>query len=68
MIIKPNRADIVAENDSPIGKYVFGEQQQLFHKDTGWYRTDDVLIEESIYAENLLIETWHTVVDETAGV
>lgn len=68
IVLKPDRADIVAENDSSVGRYVFGEQQQRFHRNTGWYRADDVLIEESLYAENLLIETWFTVTDESAGV
>lgn len=68
-VINPDgKGEIIAENPANAGRYVFGEQQQRFHRNTGWYRADDIIADESVYAENLLIETWFTVVDESAGV
>jgi hypothetical protein len=65
---KGDNGEIIAENPSPIGRYVFGEQQQRFHRNTGWYHADDIILEESIIAQEQLIQTWFTVVDGSAGV
>lgn len=59
---------IVAVNPLPAAQYVVGDKQQPFHRNTGWYRADDVLIDETIRAEDVLIDTWFTVTDDLAGV
>lgn len=55
-------------NNIPYEKYVTGADQQPFHRDTGWYRSEDKIIDLSIEAEERLIQTWFTVADPFAGV
>lgn len=59
---------IVATNDKPYARYVIGENQQPFHRNTGWYQADEVILEATIEAQDALIETWFTVTDDLAGV
>lgn len=46
-------------NPSRVGRYVFGDQQQPFHEDTGWYEADDVVLKFSEQAQDELINFWY---------
>lgn len=59
---------IVAENPVASARYVIGDAQQPFHKITGWYNADNVIADETVRAQDVLIETWYTVTDSLAGV
>jgi hypothetical protein len=39
-------------------QYVTGENQQPFHRNTGWIRSQDILADALVDAEDLIIETW----------
>src|SRR6056297_1510184 len=56
--------EIVATNNKPYARYVIGDDQQPFHRNTGWYQADNILIDETIKAQDALIETWFTVTDD----
>jgi hypothetical protein len=47
-------------NPSDVEQYVTGIRQQKFHSNTGWYRSQDILTELMVEAEDRLIETWLT--------
>ncbi len=52
-----NRDDVRYE------QYVTGINQQRFHRNTGWQRSQDILADVLVEAEDVLIETWFTVTD-----
>ena len=56
------------ENPVSYAGFVVGDQQQGFHKDTGWYQVDDMQKDIRDYARDSLIETYYTVFDPFAGV
>lgn len=60
--------EVSVTNPVPSAVYVVGEMQQAMHKDTGWYSYQDVLADAVVLAEEILIQTWFTLADPTAGV
>lgn len=52
---------IMAENASPYAPFVIGNWQQRFHRNTGWYVSDDKIVELSEYANDALIDGWYSV-------
>lgn len=52
---------ITVKNTVPYERYVTGYQQQGFHKATGWYNTDDILLDYSEKLTDQLITTFFTV-------
>lgn len=63
-----NTYELIAENSKPYARYVIGAQQQPFHRNTGWYKADNILTDATIKAQEALIDTWFTVTDEFAGI
>lgn len=55
-------------NNDPKAKFVVGDWAQPMHLDTGWIQVADVVSDARREAEDVLIETWFTVVDTFAGV
>lgn len=55
-------------NSDPKARFVIGDDAQPMHLDTGWIQSADVASDARVEAENVLIETWFTVADNTAGV
>lgn len=53
--------DVSFSNPVPYAKYVIGDRQQRFHKNTGWYQVDDQTIALSEFAINELIEAWYSI-------
>lgn len=49
-------------NKTPYAKYVQGERQQSFHKDTGWVNEQDVRLDTAIVLERQLVDTWYKVI------
>jgi len=39
-------------------KFVTGTEQQIFHRNTGYIRSQDILSEALVEAENIMVETW----------
>ncbi len=60
--------ELTIENTAPSATYVIGERQQIFHKNTGWYQADDILLDEMIEVQDIIEDLWLTVTDESAGV
>lgn len=48
-------------NESDIEQYVTGINQQRFHRNTGWYQSQDILVDLLIETETRLIDTWLTI-------
>lgn len=48
--------------------YVIGDDQQPFHIDTGWLYAPRILAAERERFEDVLIDTYFTVADPTAGI
>ena len=42
-------------------QYVSGTSQQPFHRNTGWNRSQDILADAMVDAEDLIIEVWNTI-------
>jgi hypothetical protein len=59
---------MTVSNNAPAARYVVGDDQQPFHIDTGWPSAARVIADYRVEAENVLIDTWFTVSDPTAGV
>jgi hypothetical protein len=55
-------------NDTDYAGYVVGDQQQGFHKDTGWYKVEDKAAQINAFAADTLEQTWITASDPFAGV
>lgn len=53
--------EIRAENDNPAARFVIGADQQPFHHNTGWYVTDEKIPAINAYANDALIDAWHSV-------
>lgn len=45
----------------PLEPFVTGDRQQGFHRDTGWYQSQDILADALVEAEDAAIQLW----DET---
>jgi hypothetical protein len=50
-------------NTDPKARFVVGDDAQRMHMQTGWVQIADVVSDARVEAEDLLIETWFTVVD-----
>lgn len=59
---------ITVENSSPSAQFVIGDRQQQFHRNTGWYQADDLLLNIAIETTDVIEELWVTVADESAGI
>lgn len=55
-------------NTQDYTRFVEGEDKQPFHIDTGWLDANPILRDESERFEDVIIETYFTVGDPTAGV
>lgn len=66
--ITVNGGDILVYNEVPYARYVQGDDAQPFHLDTGWVQAGPVIAEERARLEDVLIETYFTIVDPFAGV
>jgi hypothetical protein len=45
-------------------QFVTGIYQQAFHHDTGWYKSQDILVDAMVEAEDVIIDTIFAVTDE----
>lgn len=59
---------MVLENTSPKAIYVIGELQQPFHRNTGWMTVDETMARYQRILEDVLIDTWVTVVDQAVQI
>lgn len=59
---------LTAGNETPYASFVVGDDQQGFHKDTGWLKAPDILEKWSEIVTDRLIQTYITVADPFAGV
>jgi hypothetical protein len=66
--ITDNGGIITASNDADGFDWVIGNRQVPSHTRTGWYIADEVLLDASEQATDILIDTWYTVADPLAGV
>lgn len=55
-------------NTQDYTRFVEGEDKQPFHIDTGWLDANPILRDETELFEDVVIETYFTVGDPTAGV
>lgn len=55
-------------NNVPYARFVVGDDAQPFHLDTGWRQVGTAIANYREEAEDILIQTWFTVTDATAGV
>lgn len=55
-------------NNTPYVEFVQGDWTQPFHLDTGWPQAGDIFSRYRVEAEDVLIATWFTIVDDFAGV
>jgi hypothetical protein len=46
------------DKGQPLEQYVTGDRQQGFHKDTGWYQSQDILADALVEAEDEMINLW----------
>jgi hypothetical protein len=46
------------DKGQPLEQYVTGDRQQGFHRDTGWYQSQDVLADVLVEAEDDMINLW----------
>lgn len=68
MVDTAEGAIISVTNSDPKAQFVVGDWAQPFHLDTGWVQMADVISDARKEAEEILIQTWYTVVGEFAGV
>lgn len=61
-------AKFVLENPIPEARYVQGYDQQPFHRRTGWERIDEVAVEVNARMDQIIADTWTTILDPRAGV
>lgn len=54
-------------NDADGVEYVQGDKQVVSHDDSGWVRADDVVLEETVYAEEQLTQFWLQILDDKPG-
>jgi hypothetical protein len=58
----------VIENTSPIATYVIGDQQQVFHRDTGWIDAEEVIDSRVVpLVMNDFEETFYSIADPFTG-
>lgn len=55
-------------NHASYAQYVIGDQQQPFHRDTGWPLLSDLATDLTDDAADLLIEGWYSIVELPKGV
>lgn len=58
---------LVVSNDSGIEQFITGVRQQPFHKDTGWYKSADVIETYRKKADDVLIDVWFAVTEFRIG-
>lgn len=66
--ITPGGGYIEVFNEVPYARFVQGDDAQPFHLDTGWTQAAPVIANERARLEDVLIETYLTIVDPLAGV
>lgn len=62
---------LTAINDAPAAPFVYGPYQQPFHANTGWPGMgdlDQIFLEISERATNMLIDGWYSIVEPGKGV
>lgn len=59
--------ELIATNDSGIEQFITGVRQQPFHKDTGWYQSEDVIDAHRKKADDVLIDVWFAVTEFQIG-
>ena len=62
---------IRVENPANVTRYVYGPNQQRFHALTGWMSLadiDDIVLDESVRAQDMLIVGWYSIVEDVPGV
>lgn len=48
---------------NPIRRYVVDTDQQKFHKNTGWFQSDEPYMEITISAQQRIIDSWFRIID-----
>jgi hypothetical protein len=64
----PSGGILQVTNTTPYANFVVGDDAQPFHLDTGWRQVGTAIANYREEAEDILIDTWFTVTDATAGV
>jgi len=59
---------ITAVNTASYAQWVIGDRQVPGHRNTGWYRASDELVETSVYINNMLIDGWYSISEPGKGV
>jgi hypothetical protein len=59
---------IIFENTADAAQFVFGENQQRMHVNTGWQRAEPTIERYVETTQDTIFQTWQTVADPTAGV
>ncbi len=54
-------------NDAPYHRFVAGDFAQRMHLATGWLQTASVVSEYEDEAAEVLIQSWYSIVEESAG-
>lgn len=67
-IADDNGGILQVTNTTPYANFVVGDDAQPFHLDTGWRQVGTAIANYREEAEDVLIQTWFTVADATAGV
>jgi hypothetical protein len=55
-------------NDTPYAEFVVGDDQQPFHKESGWYQVEDKVQQINTFAADTLESVWVTSTDIFAGI
>lgn len=66
-LIKGLNGGLQVTNDSGIEPFVTGVRQQPFHKDTGWYESQNIFDRYRKRADDVLIDVWFAVTEFQIG-
>jgi len=50
-------------NPNPVARYVIGDQQQRFHRNTGWRNPTENYLEILVMAQDDIINAWFDIID-----
>ena len=55
--------EVVIDNQANAAIFVYGEHQQLFHANTGWFQSDDVITMLWEHFQDQLIHVWDSIME-----
>ncbi len=63
VFFNPDTFNLNITNNNPVARYVIGDNQQKFHKNTGWEDPSEQYLDILLEAQDDIVEAWIVIID-----